>query len=179
MKHADFTIGTEFQTCTGQRWRCTDVGRRTIVAMELQPDLEKAWYAGPPFVLPEVVFNELRMARAYRSQEEATLDAMREVDRGLHPGYSNAAMGQMSRTWLSEDSRRYPRRGLLKIDRVDRTGEILHPFAAAWSNGWQIQVYLPFTEEFGQMPEGDFIQFKPATGADLRRRRRRHSRRTP
>lgn len=31
MNHADFAIGTEFETSTGQRWRCTDVGQRSIL----------------------------------------------------------------------------------------------------------------------------------------------------
>src|SRR3546814_6001171 len=53
MKHADFAIGTEFETCTGQRWRCTDVARRTIVAIELRPELEAAWFRGPPYPVPE------------------------------------------------------------------------------------------------------------------------------
>ena len=46
MKHADFSVGTEFQTSTGQRWRCTDVGQRSIVAIELQQDLDEPWFQG-------------------------------------------------------------------------------------------------------------------------------------
>ena len=34
MKHADFRIGTEFLTATG-RWRVTDVGTRTAIAIKL------------------------------------------------------------------------------------------------------------------------------------------------
>jgi len=54
MQHADFTIGTEFETCTGQRWRCTDIGRRTILAIELQPELDTAWFNGPPYSVEEI-----------------------------------------------------------------------------------------------------------------------------
>jgi hypothetical protein len=32
MKHADFKIGTKF-TCGGNKWLCTDVGSRTVVAV--------------------------------------------------------------------------------------------------------------------------------------------------
>jgi hypothetical protein len=39
------------------RWHCTDVGRRTITAIELKPDLDPAWYCGPPYSVPEVVFD--------------------------------------------------------------------------------------------------------------------------
>ena len=85
MKHADFAIGTEFRTCTGQRWRCTDVGQRSITAIELQPELEEAWFCGPPYPVPEVVFDEHDLAEAFRSREEATRKALTEVEHGLQP----------------------------------------------------------------------------------------------
>ena len=44
MNHSDFAVGTIFYTCTGQRWRCTDLGTRTILAIELKPDLAEAYY---------------------------------------------------------------------------------------------------------------------------------------
>lgn len=34
MKHADFHIGLEFVGSAGFRWRCTDVGTRTILASQ-------------------------------------------------------------------------------------------------------------------------------------------------
>jgi hypothetical protein len=33
MRHADFRIGLEFMAATG-RWRCTDVGTRTVIAIK-------------------------------------------------------------------------------------------------------------------------------------------------
>ena len=36
MNHSDFRIGIEFW-CGGQRWRCTDVGSRVVVAISLEP----------------------------------------------------------------------------------------------------------------------------------------------
>lgn len=55
MRHADFVIGCEFR-CGGRAWRCTDVGTRTIVAVQLgQPT---SWYAGPPYAVVETVFDE-------------------------------------------------------------------------------------------------------------------------
>jgi len=36
MKHSDFRIGLEFW-CGEKRWRCTDVGTRTIAAISLEP----------------------------------------------------------------------------------------------------------------------------------------------
>ena len=57
MKHSDFKIGTEFLTETG-RWRCTDVGSRTIAAIRLDLDHDPFWYSGPPYPVVECVFDE-------------------------------------------------------------------------------------------------------------------------
>jgi hypothetical protein len=56
-KHSDFEIGCEFATETG-RWRCTDVGKRTIAAIKLYHDDDLAWYNGPPYAVAEHVFDE-------------------------------------------------------------------------------------------------------------------------
>lgn len=58
MKHEKFSIGCHFFNAKG-KWRCTDVGTRTIVAIELDdhsPDV--SWLYGPPYNTEEVVFNE-------------------------------------------------------------------------------------------------------------------------
>jgi hypothetical protein len=57
MKHSDFKIGSEFLTATG-RWRCTDVGSRTVMAIRLDLDHDPAWYNGPPYAVVEQVFDE-------------------------------------------------------------------------------------------------------------------------
>jgi hypothetical protein len=57
MKHSDFKTGTEFLTETG-RWRCTDVGARTIAAIKLDLDHDPRWYNGPPHAVVEHVFDE-------------------------------------------------------------------------------------------------------------------------
>ena len=56
MTKNDFGIGLEFYTAAG-KWRCTDIGTRVIVAIRLNQD-DQSWYAGPPFAVPEVVFDE-------------------------------------------------------------------------------------------------------------------------
>lgn len=172
MRHADFTIGTEFETCTGQRWRCTDVGQRTILAIELRPDLDSAWFAGPPYPVPEIVFDEPDIKSAFRSHEESVRDTLVEVDRGFHPGYPYEAVKTMMESELREDARCYPRPRLLRIDRVDPTGEILHPYAAEpTADGWQILTYAPFTKTFNTTLENDFVRMKPATSRDFEVRR--------
>jgi len=57
VRHSDFRIGIEFLTATG-RWRCTDVGARTIAAIRLDLDHDPEWYNGPPYAVVEHVFDE-------------------------------------------------------------------------------------------------------------------------
>lgn len=82
LAHADFFIGREFWTETG-RWRCTDVGTRTICAISLErhevttlhPDGvqttditdEPSWLDGPPYALAEHVFDETCFGALYAS----------------------------------------------------------------------------------------------------------------
>jgi hypothetical protein len=74
MKHSDFTIGQEF-LCGDKRWRCTDIGTRTIVAICLEKaeyvshrdgkkitltgqEADEGWFDGPPYAVEEIVFDE-------------------------------------------------------------------------------------------------------------------------
>jgi hypothetical protein len=79
MRHSDFRIGVEFW-CGGNRWRCTDIGSRVIVAISLESHevvdyvpsadgvalgrLERyltddpSWLNGPPYAIVERVFDE-------------------------------------------------------------------------------------------------------------------------
>ncbi len=57
MKHGDFRIGREF-LCGVGRWRCTDVGTRTIAAIRLNMDHDPSLYNGPPYIVLESVFDE-------------------------------------------------------------------------------------------------------------------------
>ena len=173
MKHADFTIGTEFETCTGQRWRCTDVGRRTITAIELPPDFDLAWFKGPPYAVPEVVFDEDDIPRAFRSHEEANRDALAEANTVVHPGYPNEVVKRMMEAQFPDSACRYPHPRLLRRDRVDATGEILHPYAAEpTSDGWRILLYAPFAETFSELPELNVLRLPAATRQDLVARKR-------
>jgi len=56
VRHGECHIGLEFYTAT-KRWRCTDMGSRTIIAIALDaPD--ESWYNGPPYAVSEIVFDE-------------------------------------------------------------------------------------------------------------------------
>jgi hypothetical protein len=61
MKHSDFTIGMEFYTATG-KWRCTDVGSRSAIAIKLDREDDVSWYDGPPYAVAETVFDENDLA---------------------------------------------------------------------------------------------------------------------
>jgi hypothetical protein len=56
VKHSDFKIGMEFMM-SDKRWRCTDIGKRTIAAIELSVPNE-SWYNGPPYAVAELVIDE-------------------------------------------------------------------------------------------------------------------------
>lgn len=56
MKHAEFSIGLEFMM-SGARWRCTDVGTRTVSAIKLEaPDPSR--FNGPPYAVAEHCLDE-------------------------------------------------------------------------------------------------------------------------
>lgn len=56
MKHEDFKIGLEFWM-SGNKWRVTDIGTRTIIAIKLDQS-DPSWYNGPPYAVPESVLDE-------------------------------------------------------------------------------------------------------------------------
>lgn len=78
MEHSDFKIGTEFLTETG-RWRCTDVGSRTIAAIKLDLDHDPSWYNGPTYAIAEHVFDEDGIEGCEPAPAETTFD-----DTGKH-----------------------------------------------------------------------------------------------
>ena len=57
MKHEDFKVGETF-LCGGKVWKCTDKGTRTIIVIKINPDRDPSWLAGPPYAIPERVFDE-------------------------------------------------------------------------------------------------------------------------
>ncbi|MET4730674.1 hypothetical protein ABIE09_004494 [Lysobacter enzymogenes] len=174
MKIEDFDLGTLFYSATGQHWRCTDVGKRSILAIELSEGLDEAWTVGPPYVVPEVPFDEIGIASAFRSAEESIRSAIESANRDDHPGYPVQAVLAMMKAGFSEETNRYPRCLLFRVDRVNAEGEILHPFAAASAGDtWSIQVYLPFAQRYEWVLEADFIRMRPCTEVDMRSRARR------
>ena len=73
MKHSDFWIGREFLTGSG-RWRCTDVGTRTVAAIKLDHDHDPWWYIGPPYKVMESVFDEYDIEGCEPAPKRRTYD---------------------------------------------------------------------------------------------------------
>ena len=57
MKIQDFTIGDDFFTDSG-KWKVTDIGSRTVIAIKLDHEDDSSWYNGPPYAVAEFVFDE-------------------------------------------------------------------------------------------------------------------------
>jgi hypothetical protein len=90
MKHDEFTIGKTFW-CGDREWLCTDLGSRTVIAICLddikvvkssagpeaaetahlsRADAEAhGWFVGPPYALPETVFDEDDLPACSRDRE--------------------------------------------------------------------------------------------------------------
>lgn len=60
MKHNEFVIGENFYT-KSCKWRCTDVGTRTIAAICVDEHPDQTWYNGPPYAVEELIFDEYGM----------------------------------------------------------------------------------------------------------------------
>ena len=69
MRLSDFTVGLEFWM-SGFRWRCTDVGSRLVIAIQLNHDHEPEWYSGPPYAVPECPIDVLNLRACSLSRHE-------------------------------------------------------------------------------------------------------------
>ncbi|MGF6301293.1 MULTISPECIES: hypothetical protein [Paraburkholderia] len=104
MKHPDFHIGLEFLGSAGFRWRCTDVGARTILAIRLDRD-DPNWYRGPPYVAEEVVFDEHDLTSCHLTEDDAI---RRQAARGHFESFAQDL--QTSLAHLLSDIRAHRRR---------------------------------------------------------------------
>jgi hypothetical protein len=79
MKHSDFFIGCEFLSGSG-RWRCTDVGTRTIAAIRLNRDHDPTLYNGPPYLIAEELFDEYEIEECEKAPKRRTYDASGKIE---------------------------------------------------------------------------------------------------
>lgn len=70
MEIEDFDIGTEFYM-GGKKWRCTDVGKRCVIAIELQQKTvdDPSWLNGPPYAVAEHILDEDCLAACSREDD--------------------------------------------------------------------------------------------------------------
>jgi hypothetical protein len=80
MTRDEFRIGTEFYTATG-KWRCTDIGTRVVVAIQLDKE-DPSWYAGPPYAVAECVLGEYDLGGCSLDPEDFA--AHEQPDRPSH-----------------------------------------------------------------------------------------------
>ena len=167
MKHSDFFLGLEFFGPAGFRWRCTDVGSRTIAAFQLDRD-DPRWYEGPPYIAKEVVFDEQEIEHCHLTPSDALKAAVHEHTSSEHPGYPAEAVRRMLE---ARHTHHYLHEGVLRFDRRRSDGEILHPYAERKEGGeWMIELYLPFLNTYDAMLESDFIALPRAKASDVRAR---------
>lgn len=159
MKLSDFHIGLEFLAAAGFRWRCTDVGTRTITAIQVDR-ADPNWYQGPPYIAKEVVFDEDEIERCDLSETDAIASAVREHEASRHPGYPAKAVRRMMKEL---GAHRYPRgEGVLRSYAGKKEGRT-----------WMIELYLPFQNTYEEMTESDFIALPRASSEDVKARAER------
>lgn len=99
MQHSEFEIGKDFW-CNTMRWRCTDIGRRTITAICIDshetvdklsrpnrrlngsPACAGNWFEGPPYAVREHVFDEDTLVDCLMAPDEPIIVHLkgREID---------------------------------------------------------------------------------------------------
>lgn len=171
MKLADFKIGTHFYTVTGQQWLCTDIGTRTILAIELAPKLDTNWFKGHPYMVNEVIFDEEEIKNCFWDEKKYLKDKLMNHRTFIYPSFPANVVWKIMEERLQCNN--YPHKALFRIDRIDSHGEVYHPYAARKDNNqWVILVYLPVIEEFKVVRETDFISFDRVNKGITRKRNR-------
>lgn len=166
MKIKEFTIGTVFYGNAGFQWLCTDKGERTITAIMLDPDKKAYWFEGPPYSVEEKVFDEYDMKNLYLSPEGDLNDIL--LDQSAHPGFDSADVFKM----LKVRSNNYPHKKLLKRDRVNLFGDILHPYGAVKKDKkWFILVFDIFAKTYSEILEDEFVQLSLSSEESLKKRK--------
>jgi hypothetical protein len=72
----DWRIGMEFWVGSACEfpYRVTDVGTRTITAIHLNRPHDPSWYNGPPYAVPEIVFDENDLEVCYLEKPEGWME---------------------------------------------------------------------------------------------------------
>jgi hypothetical protein len=180
MKINEFHPGLEFMDNI-HIYRCTDVGTRTVAAIVLDKDDER-WYAGPPYIVPEVLLDEKALRSCYLSEVHAIQQSIDET-KDIDLTYSNEAVKKFMSSKVAVDYQKYPNKGVFRYDRMGaplmglpldgvEPGEIYHPYCAVQHGGvWFIQCYLPYVEAYIEIEEVSFISLPIPQVEDYRARK--------
>lgn len=125
MTHSDFYIGLEFVSTAGFIWKCTDLGTRTVIAIQVTPGYDETWQVGPPYALQEIVFDEEDLKSCYLAEIDLLKDRAESNKAPGHPGFSVDEVFNMIRSNKSK----YPRANILRFDRVYNQS-IIHGYSA-------------------------------------------------
>ena len=168
MKLEEFKIGEKFFASAGFEWLCTDKGTRTITAIMLDPYKDESWFIGPPYSLNEEVFDEYDFESCYKDINEMIKESVQELDTSSHPNFLSEDVFKM----MKERDKNYPRKAVLKRDRVTESGLILHPYGAKRvADDWFIKTFELFSREYSEMHENDFIKLKHSSEEYLKKRK--------
>lgn len=151
MKIKDFTIGEKFYASAGFEWLCTDKGTRTITAIMLEPDKAEHWFNGPPYHIDEEIFDEHDMLRCY---SDTHVENHNEYKISSHPNFLHSDVFKMCKDYKDP----YHRKNIIKYDRIDIDGGILHPYGGVRkADGWHVQTFELFSKKYDTMHEDKFI----------------------
>jgi hypothetical protein len=115
------------------------------------------------------VLDEAELKDAHLTEKAHILASLDEHQSSGHPGFAHEAVRRMMDEKL--DGERYPRKRLLQFDRVRADGEILHPYAARKEGStWIIRLYLPFTKEWAEIAESEFLALALSNRDAVRKR---------
>jgi len=70
MKHSEFKIGLEFWM-SGSKWRCTDIGTRTIIAIKANMFDDSFDEERPPYSVAEHVLDEYDLPACAINREDS------------------------------------------------------------------------------------------------------------
>jgi hypothetical protein len=140
MQHDEFQIGVDFW-CNALRWRCTDIGSRTIAAICLDRvqavssgphrrsvrQLDRAaadsegWFNGPPYAVQEHVFDEDSIVDCSSEPDEPITIVMKDSSNPvLLPPQTTAKIWSAVRRGEAKDAEDYVVRKLEQyLDRCD------------------------------------------------------------
>jgi len=166
MKISEFFPGMVFNSAGGFEYRCTDVGTRTVLGVLLS-GVDPVFVQGPPYIQTEEVFAEHELRFCFLTVEQAVAQA---IEPSSHPGYSTDEVKKMLEERLSEETRGYPRKNLLKADR-DLEQDVAHPYSITRTDTGILVRYLTLkSKQFLEMNEVDFAKLPLTTEESLKAR---------